>query len=410
MPSLSRGAFRFSPLAVATGAVALLFATALVWAALTADGPPAEGHFVEIPPSRTAETAEPTVETDPPADGERDEADATAAVPPAAPPAAETPESAASRAWRSERSQGDAIAEGPILLPGRGDAAVRPDADREPASLPESRRSERQLAVLQPAPLPGLAEETPMGLLPIIAPDGRQPWKVYARPFRHAGDRPRIAIVLVDLGLRRAATNVAIQMEGAITLAFAPYSRDLRDWIELARTAGHEVLLQLPMEPENYPTDDAGPQALLTSLTPAENIERLNWHLGRFPGYVGVIDYMGGRFSASPEHLEPVLRVLKNRGLLLFDSADSRRSRLSRVAGELGVVTVKNDLVIDDVASRRHIAAQLERLEAIARERGSAAAIGRLFPVTLELLESWIDSLDDKGITLAPVSAMVPSG
>ena len=139
---------------------------------------------------------------------------------------------------------------------------------------------------------------SPDGLLPKICVDGRRPWQVYARPFNNSEPRPRVAIVLSGLGLSSAATESAIQgLPGGVTLAFHPYADNLQQWINLARAAGHEVLINLPLEPLDYPKDDPGPQALFTAFKPVENIERLNWALSRVTGYTGVSTHMGSRFT-----------------------------------------------------------------------------------------------------------------
>lgn len=261
--------------------------------------------------------------------------------------------------------------------------------------------------VLKPAPDPGLVEESQKGPLPAIGKDGREPWRVYARPFDHKDTRPRIAITINWLGLSGAATETAIQqLPGGVTLAFAPYAENLARWVELARAAGHEVLLNLPMEPLNYPANDPGPQTLLTSLSPARNLDRLEWTLSRGTGYVGVTNYMGSRFTTSAAALKPVLQALKGRGLLFLDSRSSSRSLVSEVAAELGLPWVENNRFLDNQASRVAIDKELAALETMARVQGHAIGIGFPYPVTLERLAAWIPTLERKGFVLVPVSAV----
>ncbi|MCE2509588.1 MAG: divergent polysaccharide deacetylase family protein [Alphaproteobacteria bacterium] len=260
---------------------------------------------------------------------------------------------------------------------------------------------------LPPAPDPALVEESQKGPLPAIGQDGREPWQVYARPFDGTDTRPKIAIVVNWLGLSDAATEAAIQeLPGGVTLAFAPYAENLTNWVRLARAAGHEVLLNLPMEPLNYPTNDPGPQTLLTSLSPARNLDRLEWTLSRVTGYVGVTNYMGSRFTTSSASLKPVLKALKGRGLLFLDSRSSSRSLVSEVAGEMALPWVANNRFLDNQASRVAIDAELEALEAVARSQGHAVGIGFPYPVTLERLAAWIPTLQKKGFVLAPISAI----
>ncbi len=261
---------------------------------------------------------------------------------------------------------------------------------------------------LRPAPDPALVERTQLGPLPRVSPDGRKAWQAYARPFDTGDRRPRIAIVITGLGLSGAATEAAIQrLPGAVTLGFAPYAKKLDQWIKLARAAGHEVLLDLPMEPVNFPANDPGPHTLLTSLTAEQNKARLHWLLGRVTGYVGVVNQMGSRFTTSETHVRPVLKELEQRGLLFVDSRSSLRSIAARMASDVGLPRAINNRFIDAEASRASIDARLKQVEGIAKSSGFAVALGSPFPVTIDRVQRWARSLDGKGLVLAPVSALV---
>ena len=263
---------------------------------------------------------------------------------------------------------------------------------------------------LAPVPDPGLVRDSPDGPLPVIAPDGREPWRVYARPFSTASDRPRVAILLRGIGLSQSASNAAIQqLPGEITLALAAYAPNLTTWVATARAAGHEVLLQVPMEPHDYPASDPGPHTLLTSLSADANGERLQWLLGRFAGYVGIANIAGAKFATSPDHVRPILLALKERGLMIVDGRAARNSLLAPISGEVGVPHAINNRVIDNEASRVAIDARLLELERIAQSVGFAVGIGYPFPVTIERLAAWVKTLDQKGLALAPVSAVAVS-
>jgi len=302
-------------------------------------------------------------------------------------------------------------------------AAVAPPAPPAAPPLPpalqrESRVVETMLVppklprvqtgpALPPAPDPKLVRASAVGPLPIIGADGRAPWKVYARPFDAADTRPRIAIVVSGLGLSGAATEAAIQgLPGAITLAFAPYADDLGSWLTLARAAGHEVLINVPMEPLDYPRNDPGPLTLLTSLDSKANVERLEWMLGRAAGYVGVADFMGSRFTASRRNLRPVLQSLAERGLMFVDSRSAADSVVPEVAQEVGVPWVQSTQSLDEVVARSAIDARLAELERRARDQGRAIGIGAPYPATLERIAQWAMEADKKGFVLVPVSAL----
>ena len=243
--------------------------------------------------------------------------------------------------------------------------------------------------------------------LPKVGADGRLPWQAYARPFDARDDRPRIAIIITGMGLSEASTRAAIKrLPGPVTLAFDPYAADLEGWVSRARQAGHEVLVSLPMESDEFPLMDPGPYALLTSLDAAENMRRLEFILGRLSGYVGVISAMGSKFRASESHLRPVLEALKGRGLMFVDGGAAKGNLAPGIATEIGLPRVINNIDLANVHSRTAIDQRLAELEGIVRQRAFAVAIAAPYPATLERLAAWAATLEAKKMTLAPVSAI----
>lgn len=264
---------------------------------------------------------------------------------------------------------------------------------------------------LSPSPDPALVQVTALGPLPRIGPDGRMPRSVYAKPFDLTDKRPRVAIVVSGLGLSAAATESAIQgLPGSVTLAFAPYSTQLNEWIRLARAAGHEVLINVPMEPTNYPAYDPGPQTLLTSLNAEGNLDRLLWSLSRGTGYVGVVDFLGSRFTTSRKHMQPVLKAIHERGLLYLDSGSSPRSVSPIVAGDVKLVWAMATLTLDQRASRTEIDRKFGELEQRAKRDKRAIGIASPYPVSLERIATWVRQLEARGIAIAPVSALAETG
>ena len=300
-------------------------------------------------------------------------------------------------------------AEEPALAP---EAAPPPPPPPPPVVEPEPEPFEPDPAeALAIAPDPGLILQGQVGLLPVIGEDGRQPWHVYGRPVDLDEDIPKIAIVIGGLGMSEAATTAAIQqLPGTVTLAFVPYAPDLSSWIARARAAGHEVILQLPMEPTDFPANDPGPHTLMTEAEAAENIERLHWLLSRFTGYVGVTNYMGSRLTTSPDAMFPILQDLQARGLMFLDAMETPDSIAGQLAGEMHMPNVVNNRFLDTQASRVAIDARLFELEAIAKATGGAVGIGFPYPVTIERVSEWIATLEEREIAVVPISALADGG
>jgi len=295
-----------------------------------------------------------------------------------------------------------------------GDDPIEPVRDDRPEI---DAGGEPDAAVREPAPAPavtikGLTERGPFGPLPRIGRNGLSPAQAYARrvklPAGVKANAPRIAILIGGMGLSASGTADAInRLPADVTLAFAPYAKNLKTWVSRARQSGHEVMLQVPMEPFDYPDNDPGPYTLVTSLRPAENIRRLQWLMSRMGGYTGVVNYMGARFTSKPEALQPIIAEFRKRGLLYVDDGTSKRSQATQIAAQIGLRAGTADIVLDAVQTGPAIAAALERLEKIAREKGSAIAVGSGLPITFSQITDWTEALLDKGIVLVPVSALV---
>lgn len=253
---------------------------------------------------------------------------------------------------------------------------------------------------LPAAPIAGLSQPGPNGALPVIAPDGRTPAVAYARPFRSNG-KPRVALIVGGLGLNAVTTRAAIErLPAEVTLSFVPYAEGLQGWIDLARAQGHEVLIEIPMEPTGYPdTVDPGPQTLLAASTPDEIQARMAWLLGRATGYFGVTNYLGDRFAPSDTAMNAFLAVLRQRGLAFLDDGSMRRrpGAFARASA---------DRIVDEVQSPAAIMGQLNALEAAAKTRGQALGTGFSYPVTVEAAARWTAGLEARGLQLAPASAI----
>jgi polysaccharide deacetylase 2 family uncharacterized protein YibQ len=256
-----------------------------------------------------------------------------------------------------------------------------------------------------------LLETSRHGPIPKIAQDGARPADIYARPAKAAGEGaaegPRVMLIVGGLGIGTGGTMEAIaKLPAPVTLAFTPYGNDVQDYVTRARGDNHEVLLQVPMEPFDYPDNDPGPQTLLSTLGAEQNVDRLHWLFSRFQGYVGITNFMGARFTASEQALAPVLREVARRGLIYVDDGSSPRSVASQIAGANNLPFAKADVVIDAVSSPAEIDKALSRLESLARSRGLAVGYGSALPVTVERIAAWAKGAQGRGIALVPVSAV----
>jgi uncharacterized protein len=240
----------------------------------------------------------------------------------------------------------------------------------------------------------GIVEMTRDGPIPRVGANGMRAAIAYAQPSGAKPTAPQIAIVVTGIGTSNAAATEAMnKLPAAVTLAFAPGGSDLERLAGKARSLGHELLLQVPMEPAEQ---NPAPQALLASLPPDQNIERLHWLMSRFQGYVGIAGRAGGRSTTSEAAFAPILREITNRGLIYVDDGSS------------GVA--KANLVLDAVPSSAEIDRALAKLEGLARQNGAAIGFATASPVAIERIARWSKALEGRGFSLVPITAAAARG
>lgn len=252
---------------------------------------------------------------------------------------------------------------------------------------------------------PRLLENSRYGMIPTTA-DGLKPFTAYAGEADRAkaAKMPVVAVVVGGLGVGAAKTIEAIlKLPAAVTLAFTPYGSDPTRLVERARMQHHEILLQIPMEPYDYPDNDPGPQTLLTALAPEQNIDRLYWHLSRFQGYAGIANFMGARFVATDAAMLPIVKEAAKRGLGYFDDGTAR-SVASSLATAQGLPFAKADVAIDAVPTAGEIDRALAKLEETAKERGFAVGVASALPISIERIGAWTRTLDSHGLMLVPLT------
>ncbi|WP_419907973.1 divergent polysaccharide deacetylase family protein [Hoeflea sp.] len=255
-------------------------------------------------------------------------------------------------------------------------------------------------------PVPELLEQSEFGRLPVVGADGYRPFDAYARPWSGARGT-RIAIVVGGLGLSQTGTQYAIAtLPEEITLAFAATGNSLQRWLQEARRAGHEVLLQVPFEPFNYPQTNPGPHTLLVDDGARQNIADLHWAMGRITNYTGIMNFMGARFLSDQKATETVMRELARRGVLFLDDGTSARTVTEPIAGAVGVPHAQADLVVDSKVGREDILKKLDEAERIARRNGSAIAIASAFDTSVDAIAAWANEAKARGIEIVAVSAL----
>jgi len=242
-------------------------------------------------------------------------------------------------------------------------------------------------------------------LQPSIAP--RRTWQRNALPFVTDG-RPKIAIVIDDMGVDRNRSEQVVALRPPLTLSYLTYGRDLRHQTAAARKAGHELLMHIPMEPTST-TIDPGPNVLLSGMEETELLQNLRWDMEQFDGYVGINNHMGSRFTSNLKGMMSVMNELNSRGLLFLDSLTSASSKGSKAARIVGIPHLVRNVFLDHVDDLDSIKKRLHDTERLASKNGYAIAIGHPHDNTLAALAPWLATVEERGFQLVPLTALLTS-
>lgn len=255
---------------------------------------------------------------------------------------------------------------------------------------------------------PELIEMSVDGPLPKIARDGRTPMSVYARRTDKSDPRPKIALIVGGLGMSQSVSQLAVDgLPAGVTLSFSPYGSSLQGMVSAARANGHEVLLEVPLEPFDYPNNDPGQNTLLAAAPTKDNIARVQWVMSRVTGYAGLMNSQGSKFLSSATDAQMLLEQTHRRGLYFIDNGQSDQSNARDAARAVGISFARADKSIDAAPAKDAIDAELAALEKVAIQRGSALGVSGAYPVTIERVKAWSLTLEQKGLALVPVSALV---
>ncbi|MCD6561324.1 MAG: divergent polysaccharide deacetylase family protein [Deltaproteobacteria bacterium] len=233
----------------------------------------------------------------------------------------------------------------------------------------------------------------------IFTADGR-------REVAPGKDRPRIAIIIDDLGydLGLAVSFIESDMELSLSvLPSAPYAEIVA---KQAAHRGCDLILHMPMEPKNYPIVNPGPGAVFLSMDGNEIRQIIDKAIKEVPGVRGVNNHMGSAFTENQSNMLIFLEELKKRNLFFIDSRTTSDTVGLTLARKIGVPTAERNVFLDNILTGKAIKIQIERLLNIARHSGTAIGIGHPHRETLEALKQCYPKIK-RDFDLVPVSRLV---
>src|SRR3989337_134321 len=220
------------------------------------------------------------------------------------------------------------------------------------------------------------------------------------------GASVKIAIVIDDLGNNKEAFNKLLKMKISFSFSVLPHQEYTRYISREAKKKRHDLLLHLPMEPENS-ENIYGEGFILSSMTPNEMLKEFENDLKSVPGAIGVNNHMGSFLTQDRKAMAIILGEIKRKGLFFVDSRTSSKTVAYDVAKKLGLKSAERNVFLDDIEDEEEVLKQIELLINTAKKNGRAIAIGHPRPQTIAALEKMLPALKTGGIEIVPVSRLV---
>ena len=294
----------------------------------------------------------------------------------------------------------------------RATAPASPSAPRASHAAPPAAVRPRPVPGPPSAPAPGRAEPR----LPRDNPEGSQsPAVAPAPPVRPAQEgaappdasgHPRVAVIFDDAGYSLRTAREVIALPRPVTISVLPGLPFSAPVAEEASSRGVQVILHLPVQPDNAALD-LGPGGITVDMTDEAIARTVASDFAAVPGAVGANNHMGSRGTADSRVMRAILGVVKARRLFFVDSLTSPRSVAADTARAMSVPTAVRAVFLDNQDDDMYVRAQFHALIRVAQTRGQAIAIGHVGKVTARVLREMLPEFDEAGIRFVPVSALV---
>lgn len=217
---------------------------------------------------------------------------------------------------------------------------------------------------------------------------------------------PKVAIIIDDIGYDCDIAEKFLQLDAKLTFSLLPYTPFQKRFARKVSKKGLEIMLHLPMQPNEFPKVDPGPGALLTSMSPDELINQLKEDLDAVPGIKGVNNHMGSKMTTVSEQIYQIFTVLKQRELFFIDSLTTLDSVCRPSARLFQIPFAQRDVFIDHNLDPDLIRRQILHLIQIAHIRGQAVGIAHPHMETYHVLSDMLPDLRKK-VRLVPASEIV---
>lgn len=224
--------------------------------------------------------------------------------------------------------------------------------------------------------------------------------------MQQLGEKPKIVIIIDDMGIDIGHSMEVLDLQGPLTLAYLPYAEHIVSQTDKARGKGHALMVHMPMEPVSEIMMNT-PGMLHTGLSAEEFQARLDDNLNHFEGFLGINNHMGSKLTQNEAAMNQVMQTLSKRGFYFIDSRTINNSIAAERATAYQVPVLVRDVFLDHRPDIDFVRNALASMEQVARRKGLAIAIGHPKEATIQGLKEWLPTLEAKGFELVTAEQVI---
>ncbi|MET3545515.1 polysaccharide deacetylase 2 family uncharacterized protein YibQ [Paenibacillus favisporus] len=188
----------------------------------------------------------------------------------------------------------------------------------------------------------------------------------------------KVAIIIDDFGNGQGGTEEMLSLPIKLTVAIMPFLPTSKTDAELAHKQGHDVIVHMPMEPKQGNPKWLGPGAITSNMSNEEIRQRVEEAIDNVPYAVGMNNHMGSKITGDERIMSIVLEVCRERGLFFVDSKTNYHSVVGKLAVQMGMPPVANNIFLDDRHTVSHVSKQMKAVETWASEHQNCVTIGHV--------------------------------
>lgn len=229
--------------------------------------------------------------------------------------------------------------------------------------------------------------------------------KASKRPAPVTDSRPKVAIIIDDMGYHYNVGAGLLALDMEITFSFLPYAPLTKELMKKAHERGRDIMAHLPMEASDRKWNP-GPGALYLATPHDALVQILRDDLAEISYAIGANNHMGSKFTENRQAMHTVLTEIKKQGLFFIDSFTTAKSTGMSEAMHMGIKTNRRNIFLDNVQNSAQICSQIKKLVQYAQKKQQAIGIGHPYKATLTALSTCGQQLLSE-VQVVPVHTLV---